>query len=441
MNIIKSIRERVRKIFPKRTIKQAYNTDIVLSDTMSAHIDEWEKMYSGKAPWTDSDEVISLRLEQAIVREFANIALNEMNTSVSDERLNKVYQESLKNLNMNLQKGLALGAMVIKPVSAYTVQYVPQSSFIPIEYDINGKLMKVIFPEIKQISDFEYIIRLEYHSLDVINGLTVTNRAFRSSSPDVLGKEIPLSSVSEWSNLNEFISYPLMKRQAFGYYVNPIANNIDESKTGVSIFESAKDLIKKADIQFGRLDWEFKSSERRINADVTAFMKDERGNPVIRDKLYNAFDISQLFQEFSPVIREVNYINGLEEYKRNIEFNVGLSYGDISNPNTVEKTATEIKSAKKRKYNTVTAIQNNLKSCLEDLAYALAFYNGMATLNYNFVCSFRDSILVDDETERSQDIQDLRLGIMRPEEYRAKWYGETVEQALKNLPQSAEVLE
>lgn len=440
-NIIKSIRERVRKIFPKRTIKQAYNTDIVLSDTMSAHIDEWEKMYSGKAPWTDSDEVISLRLEQAIVREFANIALNEMDTSVSDERLNKVYQESLKNLNMNLQKGLALGAMVIKPVSADTVQYVPQSSFIPIEYDINGKLMKVIFPEIKQISDFEYIIRLEYHSLDVINGLTVTNRAFRSSSPDVLGKEIPLSSVSEWSNLNEFISYPLMKRQAFGYYVNPIANNIDESKTGVSIFESAKDLIKKADIQFGRLDWEFKSSERRINADVTAFMKDERGNPVIRDKLYNAFDISQLFQEFSPVIREVNYINGLEEYKRNIEFNVGLSYGDISNPNTVEKTATEIKSAKKRKYNTVTAIQNNLKSCLEDLAYALAFYNGMATLNYNFVCSFRDSILVDDETERSQDIQDLRLGIMRPEEYRAKWYGETVEQALKNLPQSAEVLE
>lgn len=441
MNIIKSVRERVRKIFPKRTIKQTYNIDTVLSDTMSSHIDAWEKMYSGKAPWTDNDEIISLRLEQAIVREFSNIALNEMNTSVSDDKLNKIYQKSLENLNINLQKGLALGAMVMKPVSADTVQYVPQSSFIPIEYDINGRLTKVIFPEIKKISDYEYLIRLEYHSLDVINGLTVTNRAFRSVSPDVLGKEITLANVPEWANLNEIISYPLMKRPAFGYYVNPVANNIDGSFSGVSIFESAKDLIKKADIQFGRLDWEFKSSERRINADVTAFMKDERGNPVIRDKLYNAFDISQLFQEFSPVIREVNYINGLEEYKRNIEFNVGLSYGDISNPNTVEKTATEIKSAKKRKYNTVMAIQNNLKSCLEDLVYAFAFYNGMATVNYDFVCSFKDSILVDDETERSQDIQDLRLGIMRPEEYRAKWYGETTEQALKNLPQSAEVLE
>ncbi len=82
-----------------------------------------------------------------------------------------------------------------------------------------------------------------------------------------------------------------------------------------------------------------------------------------------------------------------------------------------------------------------MKNCLDDLAYAIAFYNGLATSDYGFVCNFRDSILVDDETERSQDIQDLSLGIMRPEEYRAKWYGETLETALKNLPQSAQVLD
>lgn len=122
-------------------------------------------MYAGKAPWIDNDETISLRLEQAIIRELVNIALNEMTASISDEKLNKIYQKALENLNINLQKGLASGAMVIKPVSSDAVQYVPQSAFIPIEYDINGKLKKVIFPEIKQISNFEYLIRLEYHSL------------------------------------------------------------------------------------------------------------------------------------------------------------------------------------------------------------------------------------------------------------------------------------
>ena len=32
------------------------------------------------------------------------------------------------------------------------------------------------------------------------------------------------------------------------------------------------------------------------------------------------------------------------------------------------------------------------------------------------------------------------MGVMRLEEYRAKWYGESVEDALKNLPEREEVV-
>lgn len=140
-----------------------------------------------------------------------------------------------------------------------------------------------------------------------------------------------------------------------------------------------------------------------------------------------------LFKEFSPAFRQADIVAGLEEYKRNIEFEVGLSYGDISNPQTVEKTATEIKSAKNRKYNMVTAIQNNLKDCLDDLVYALAFYNSMATSGYTFICSFKDSILTDEDIDRVRDQQEIRDGIMLPEEYRSKWYGESIEDARKVL--------
>lgn len=45
-----------------------------------------------------------------------------------------------------------------------------------------------------------------------------------------------------------------------------------------------------------------------------------------------------------------------------------------------------------------------------------------------------DSIIVDAETEREQDRKDLAAGIMRPEEYRAKWYGETEKKAAERLP-------
>ena len=44
---------------------------------------------------------------------------------------------------------------------------------------------------------------------------------------------------------------------------------------------------------------------------------------------------------------------------------------------------------------------------------------------------------VDEEEERQQDRNDVAMGVMRLEEYRAKWYGETLEEAVKNLPEPA----
>ena len=39
---------------------------------------------------------------------------------------------------------------------------------------------------------------------------------------------------------------------------------------------------------------------------------------------------------------------------------------------------------------------------------------------------FDDSIIEDKDSERQQDRQDVSMGVMRLEEYRAKLYGETV---------------
>lgn len=449
MNILNIVREWVKKMFSHSDIKSALNCEAAISEKMSAAIDEWCDMYAGKARWTNSHEgVRSLRLEQAIVREFANVTLNEMTVKAKNKRLDELFQTALEKLNINLQKALASGAMVIKPLGGNKVQYVPQSAFIPVEYDVNGRLIKVIFPEVKRISDNDYRIRLEYHSLDFQKGLTITNRAFKSSDGASLGREISLNDVGEWASLTPEIVYPQMLRPAFGYYVNPIDNTIDGSHAGVSIFDCAKELIRLADTQFGRLDWEFESGERALFVDDAVLKPIKNGGadvPKIKERLFRGLNISggqngDFFNEFSPALRQADFIAGLEEYKREIEFAVGLSYGDLSNPQTVDKTATEIRSSKQRKYNTVTAIQNNLRPCLEDLCYALAFYNAITKQGTELTINFKDSILTDEETERKQDIQDLNLGIMRPEEYRAKWYGEDEKTALNNLPQTADVL-
>ena len=64
----------------------------------------------------------------------------------------------------------------------------------------------------------------------------------------------------------------------------------------------------------------------------------------LNKRLYRGFKLdagkdTELFKEFSPELREEGFINGLEKYYRQIEFAVGLSYGDLSDAQYVEKTA------------------------------------------------------------------------------------------------------
>lgn len=54
---------------------------------------------------------------------------------------------------------------------------------------------------------------------------------------------------------------------------------------------------------------------------------------------------------------------------------------------------------------------------------------------------FDDSIIEDKATERKQDMQDVAIGAMGLAEYRAKWYGETLEEAAANLPEQNVVME
>ena len=55
--------------------------------------------------------------------------------------------------------------------------------------------------------------------------------------------------------------------------------------------------------------------------------------------------------------------------------------------------------------------------------------------------AFDDSIIEDKTTERQSDRQDVSMGAMSLAEYRAKWYGETLEQAQENLPEQMSVME
>lgn len=437
------------QMFGYTTLKQIVGKDITLSDKMIDAINEWKQMLNGQADWI-TDSIVSLGIEEGICREFADCALVEMETSLSNERLDRIYQKNISNLNENIQEGLALGSFVLKPLGEAAAEFVSADKIIPVSFGDDGKPNDIAFLTVKKVGDVDYFTRFERHYF--INGnLTIENKCFHSQTSRDIGLPCSLEAVEEWANIDPGpVTYPGMNRMDFGYYRNPIKNRIDGSACGVSVYESAVDLIRKADIQGARLDWEYESGERAIHVDNKALKQDKSTGRFsmekLKKRLYRGLNLEagkdqELLKEYSPEMRDEAFKRGLEEYKREIEFSVGLAYGDLSDVQEVAKTATEIKTSKNRKYNRVTAIQNNLYDCLEDFAAGLAFYNSMLNSGYEFSCKFNDSILTDEETERQQDRADVSMGAMQLWEYRKKWYGETEEQAKVAVQNPAEVIE
>ena len=119
-----------------------------------------------------------------------------------------------------------------------------------------------------------------------------------------------------------------------------------------------------------------------------------------------------------------------------------MAYGTLSDPQSVDKTATEIKTSRQRSYVMVSDTQMALQDALEDLVYAMSFWAALYGLipagnDYEVSSDWDDSVIVDAELERQTDRADVAMGAMSLAEYRAKWYGETLEEAAKNLPEPA----
>ncbi|MBY0758534.1 phage capsid protein [Sellimonas caecigallum] len=439
----------VMRMFGYTTLKNIVGKDITLSDKMIDAINDWKNMMNGQADWT-TDYVKSLKIEDGICREFADAVLIEMESSISVDRLDKVYQKAVIGLNENLQEGLGLGSFVLKPIGSEKSEFITADKFIPISFDDDGKPTDIGFLTVKRIGENDYYTRFERHYF--VNGnLTIANKCYHSQDPSDIGQLCNLKEVEEWAEINPGpVTYPGMQQMDFGYYRNPIKNRIDGSACGVSVFESARELIQKADTQGARLDWEYESGERVIHVDNRALNQDKKtrcmGMPKLNRRLYRGLNLDagkdvELLKEYSPEMRDEAYNRGLEKYLREIEFNVGLAYGDLSDVQQVEKTAAEVKTSKARKFNRVGAIQSKLKDCLEDFVAGLAFYNGLYTSGYEFMCNFNDSILTDEETERQQDRQDVSMGVMSHLEYRMKWYNEDETTAMKNLPEQNQIME
>lgn len=434
-------------------VKMVFKKAPVASREMRQNIDLWHSMYVNRPYWETCD-VHSLGIPAAIARELSRTAMTEFSVLVSGspraDYINEQLQRTVPSILRALEVGLALGGVVLKPVIAVddgkiSVDYTGATKFTPTKFGADGNVTAGVFRDVQRMDNQTYVRMEDHEFIASENGSVyrIRNKAFRGSSAgQPVGDEIPLNSVPEWAGIYPETTIQNVDRPLFGVFKVPRENNVEfDSAIGVSIYSGAAvNLIRQADEQWGRLIWEYESGERKIFVDGDTA---DAGMYSSRLFEYGSFGgiTGEFFKEFNPAMRDDPLYQGFQRIVQRIEFETGLAYGDISDPQSVAKTATEIRASKQRKYVTIKAIQTEFEKAINDLIYAMNAFCDIYQLIpdgvYEVAFTWGDSVLDDPDAQRQDkaiDLQEVSAGLMNDYEYRMKWYGESEEEAKTNLP-------
>lgn len=325
---------------------------------------------------------------------------------------------------------------MFKPVfngSCISVSCVLPGAFVPDAAGGSGEIVCARFYDHAVSGGCDYV-REEKHTM-LPDGCLIENRVWQGRVPKDLPSALPTSSVPAWSGIAPSVFIKGLKTPLFSYFCMPGGVADDPySPLGASVFSKVVPLINEADRQFSRLVWEFEGGELAVDASDDVFLPGRDGKPVLpegKERLFRPNALDSLsssalpLSTFSPALRDVSIINGLNRIIMFIEDGVGLARGTLSDPNVSALTATEIRTSRQRTYVTVRDIQQSLGSALRGLCDACSALCDLYSIGPSGVClptfSFGDSVLADSLTERSADLEEVSAGVRTRDEYRSKW--------------------
>lgn len=430
----------IDKMLSKTTIEEALKVKTAVSEDMEIAMRLWLAIFTNNAPWLNKD-IHSLQLGASVAEEFARLITLEMKSELTGSKradyINEYYQKALEDIKTHLALFNAVGGGFFKPYiknDKIYIDYIPQTDCKPLKFDNAGNITSIVFSS--QITKGDKIYnRLETHTLNG-NNYIVENKAYvtESNNSSILGRQISLTEVLEWSELREKTIIENVERPLFAYYKVPLTNNIDtKSCLGVSVYNKAVDSIRKADVQASRLDYEYESAERSIYASIDA-IRNNNGTAK-RSKLIKTLNTNEdnFYKEFSPSVRDESFIRGQNKIKQEIEFQSHLAYGTISDPQAIEKTATEVNASKQRSYASVSQMQKSLEYSFKHLVYILDVYCDLYELapsgEYEILSQWDDSIVIDSEKKQSQALVERNAKLIDDIEYFVQTRGFSEEEA------------
>ena len=276
---------------------------------------------------------------------------------------------------------------------------------------------------------------LERRTVDGSGYLTIRYKLYVSENSSTLGHEVRLDSLPQYAALAPEHTYSVPFGGLGMTYIRlPMANNVDGSPDGVSVYEGAVQLIHniyKNEYQLGR---EFELGRSRIvaNADKLVTPDPEGGVMRLKDDVFVGLDgdTSVGMTIFSPTLRDESFERRKQSYLKACENIIGLKRGILSDVEAVERTAKEISSSEGDYSLSIMDLQRMWYDALMETlritdlwGQALGLCDAQAVdLEQLLSVSWGNGVLYDADKDWADTLSMVEAGLLKPELALAKKY-------------------
>ena len=391
----------------------------VKTETKATEIEENQKYAN------EYERIDEINFSAIFSNKLANYVVSDSNMNILGENdrqdlLNKLGQSMWKKMKKYTSMAFGYGGVFIVPyVKKGKLYYsvVPQGRVTIDETEGDLITGATILAEKKEISEKMGNTKtyLRWTNYKLKEGNLVIEQKFS----DDMGHPIPTPDF--WKNIMLKQTITNVDRVLFGYIKSPVNNRKSNDKYGVPITYGCDDTIKEIKETMKQLFYEYKAKKNFIGVDSTLF---NAKNRLPEDGIYKTFDFGtdgeDKFEIYDPQFRD--YTNRLQELYKRLEHEIGTSYGILSEVDSINATATEIKRSMYDTFTLCDDMRTNIEKAMEDLFYSCNVlanaYNLSSQGNYEIDFDWSYSLLEDTDAEFSHLLQGESKGVVKKEELR-----------------------
>lgn len=426
----------------------------------------------------------SLNVLKSASNALASLMFNERcSIKVNDSKLQNLLDDIFKDNNYyldqetHLETWIALGSGAIRPYvenDKIKLSWANATEIYPLEANTTKVDQIAISRRLQKVENNNavYYTLLEFHQWGnwttdeqgrKYRPYVITNELYRSGDPNTIGEQVPLDYVDEYAGLSPTTTINYLEKPLFAFYRNAGANNKNlVSPLGIGLCDNWFSTVDDINMVHDGFEWEVKTGYRRVSIPRSWVRRQTNmnGHQIPEDQQYfwdpddavfvpvNSKDDTSSFKDLSINIRNEQYEGAMDFFLRELENDLRLSPGTFTVTPSGVQTATEVVTNNSKTYQTRSSYLTMLEKTIDQLVYAIAellqngdlWSDGKARWNGDIdslviTPDFNDGVFVDQEAQRSADLQAVQASVMPKIQFIMRNYDLSEEEAKKWLQQ------